>query len=174
MKLNYEVEWELEDEVIDNIVNEIEETVKQYPDCDVDNCISEITEDNLSDMGFDECDHFNLDVYVDKVTEEVKKRYFDRKQKAIGIPATPAEAEKNKYYVEIVTHVLIEDDNPLFEDIIERNCNGVRQDEKEIKDAISYIEKRMGLTFLRMAYPPAGVAQISAVYRDDGEPVLES
>ena len=29
MKLNYEVEWELEDEVIDNMVNEIEETVKK-------------------------------------------------------------------------------------------------------------------------------------------------
>lgn len=84
------------------------------------------------------------------------------------------EAKKNHYYVEIVTHILIEDDNPLFADIIERNCNGVRQDQKEIKEAIAYIEKRMGLTFQGMAYPPAGVAQISAVYRDDGEPVLEA
>lgn len=84
------------------------------------------------------------------------------------------EAKKNHYYVEIVTHILIEDDNPLFEDIIERNCNGVRQDQKEIKDAIAYIEKRMGLTFRGTVYPPVGVAQISAVYRDDGEPVLES
>lgn len=84
------------------------------------------------------------------------------------------EAKKNHYYVEIVTHILIEDNNPLFENIIERNCNGVRQDQKEIKDAIAYIEKRMGLTFRGTVYPPVGVAQISAVYRDDGEPVLES
>ena len=84
------------------------------------------------------------------------------------------EAKNNQYYVEIVTHILIEDDNPLFKDIIKRNCNGVRQDEKEIKDAIAHIEKRMGLTFRRTVYPPVGVAQISAVYRDDGEPVLES
>lgn len=84
------------------------------------------------------------------------------------------EAKKNHYYVEIVTHILIEDDNPLFTDIIERNCNGVRQNREKIKEAIAYIEKRMGLTFQGMAYPPAGVAQISAVYRDDGEPVLEA
>lgn len=84
------------------------------------------------------------------------------------------ETKKNQYYVEIVTHILIEDNNPLFADIIERNCNGVRQDAKEIKEAIDYIEKRMGLTFQGTDYPPAGVAQISAVYRDDGEPVLES
>ena len=174
MKLNYEVEWELDDEVIDNIVNEIEETVKQYPNYDVDDCIYEFVANFLNDLDVDDCDHFNLDCYLHEVVREVKKRYLDRKQKATILPTTPAEAEKNKYYVEIVTHVLIEDDNPLFEDIIERNCNGVRQDEKEIKDAIAYIEKRMGLTFLGTAYPPTGVAQIYSVYRDDGEPVLES
>lgn len=89
MKLNYEVEWELEDEVIDNIVNEIEETVKQYPDCDVDDCISEITADNLSEMDCDECDHFNMEIYFDKVTKEVKKRYLNHKQEMATLPTTP-------------------------------------------------------------------------------------
>jgi len=84
------------------------------------------------------------------------------------------EEKKNKYYVEIVNRVLIEDDNPLFEKIIEHNCNGVRQDPKDIKDAITYIEKRMGMTFVGFSYPPVGTAQINAVYREDGEPVLEA
>lgn len=52
---------------MNNLENEIEETVKQYPDCDVDDCISEITGNNLSEMDYDECDHFNLEVYFDKV-----------------------------------------------------------------------------------------------------------
>ncbi len=91
MKLNYEVEWELGDEVIDNIVNEIENTIKQYPEYDVDDCIIGIIEDTLSDMDSDECDHFNINCYLDEVVEEVKKRYFDRKQKATILPATPAE-----------------------------------------------------------------------------------
>ena len=91
MRLNYEVEWELDDEIIDNIVNEIEETIKQYPIYDVDDCIIGIIEDTLSDMDSDECDHFNLDCYLDTVAEEAKKRYFDRKQKATILPATPAE-----------------------------------------------------------------------------------
>lgn len=39
----------------------------------------------------------------------------------------------NKYYVEIVNHMLIEDDNPLFERIIERNCKGIRQDDRDVK-----------------------------------------
>ena len=91
MKLNYEVEWELEDEVIDNMVNEIEETVKQYSDCDVDACIYDIVTDSLDDMGIDDCDHFNMDCYLDEVIKEVKKRYFDRKQKSTILPATPAE-----------------------------------------------------------------------------------
>lgn len=92
MKLNYEVEWELEDEVIDNIVNEIEETVKQYPDCDVDACIYDIVTDFLNDMSIDDCDHFNMDCYLDEVIEEVKKRYFDRKAKSkdIPLPTIPA------------------------------------------------------------------------------------
>ena len=88
MKLNYEVEWELEDEVIDNIVNEIEETVKRYPDDDIDDCIHTITEDNLSELDTYDCDHFNMDTYLDEVVEEVKKRYFDRKQKSTVSPAT--------------------------------------------------------------------------------------
>ena len=88
MKLNYEVEWELEDEVIDNMVNEVEDALKQYPDCSVDACIYDIVTDSLDDMGIDDCDHFNMDCYLDKVTEEVKKRYLDRKQKATVIPAT--------------------------------------------------------------------------------------
>lgn len=88
MKLNYEVEWELGDEVIDNIVEEVENMRKQYPEDDLDDCILGIIEDNLCDMNYDECDLFNLDVYIDKVAEEVKKRYFDRKQKSTALPAT--------------------------------------------------------------------------------------
>lgn len=91
MKLNYEVEWELRDEVIDNIVNEIEETVKRYPDCDVDDCIYEIVANFLNDLDADDCDQFNLDCYLDEVVNEVKKRYLDRKQKVTVVPATPAE-----------------------------------------------------------------------------------
>lgn len=90
MKLHYKVEWELEDEVIDNIVEEVEETVKQYSDCDVDDCISEITKDNLSELCYDECDHFNMDCYLDEVVEEVKKRYLSRKQKTVVFPTAPA------------------------------------------------------------------------------------
>ena len=88
MRLNYEVEWELEDEVIDNMVNEVEDALKQYPDCSVDACIYDIVTDFLDDMGIDDCDHFNMDCYLDKVTEEVKKRYFDRKQKSTVSPTT--------------------------------------------------------------------------------------
>ena len=88
MKLNYEVEWELEDEVIDDMVNEVEDALKQYPDCSVDACIYDIVTDFLDDMGIDDCDHFNMDCYLDKVTEEVKKRYFDRKQKTTVSPTT--------------------------------------------------------------------------------------
>ena len=88
MKLNYEVEWELDDEIIDNIVNEIEETIKQYPNYDVDDYIHDFVENFLNDLDADECDFFNLDCYLDEVAEEVKKRYFDRKQKATVSPAT--------------------------------------------------------------------------------------
>ena len=88
MKLNYEVEWELEDEVIDNMVNEVEDALKQYPDCSVDACIYDIVTDFLDDMGIDDCDHFNMDCYLDKVTEEVNKRYFHRKHKSTVSPAT--------------------------------------------------------------------------------------
>lgn len=89
MKLHYEVEWELEDEVIDNIVDEIEETVKQYLDCYVDTCIPEITEDYLNNMDIYDCDDFNMDNCIDDVVEEVKHRYYDRKQKSTVIPAIP-------------------------------------------------------------------------------------
>ena len=88
MKLNYEVEWELEDEVIDSIVDRIEEIVNQYPDCDEDDCIYETTENFLDNSDIDECDHFNMDCYLDEVVKEVNKRYFDRKQKSTVSPAT--------------------------------------------------------------------------------------
>lgn len=88
MKLNYEVEWELEDEVIDNIVDEVEETVKQYSNYDVDDYLYEFVSNFLNDLDADDCDHFNMDCYLDEVIEEVKKRYFDRKQKSTVTPAT--------------------------------------------------------------------------------------
>ena len=88
MKLNYEVEWELDDEFIDNIVEEIENTVKRYSDCDVDDCIYEIVANFLNNLDADDCDQFNLDCYLDEVVNEVKKRYFDRKQKSTVSPAT--------------------------------------------------------------------------------------
>lgn len=97
MKLNYEVEWELEDEVINNIVDEVENTLKQYPDCNVDDCISEITADNLSEMDYDEYDYFNMEIYFDKVTKEVKKRYFDRKNKSMLIPSISETALHSGY-----------------------------------------------------------------------------
>ena len=88
MKLNYEVEWELGDEIIDNIVKEVENTIKQYPEDDLEDCIHTITEDNLSELDTYDCDHFNMDTYLDEVVKEVKKRYFDRKQKSTVSPAT--------------------------------------------------------------------------------------
>ena len=88
MKLNYEVEWELDDEIIDNIVNEIEETIKQYPNYDVDDYLYEFVANFLNDLDADDCDQFNLDCYLDEVVEEVKKRYFDRKQKSTVSPDT--------------------------------------------------------------------------------------
>lgn len=97
MKLNYEVEWELGDEIIDNIVEEVENMRKQYPEDDLDDCILGIIEDNLCDMNYDECDLFNLDVYIDRVAEEIKKRCFDRKQKSTALPATPAEELHSGY-----------------------------------------------------------------------------
>ena len=97
MKLNYEVEWELENEVIDNMVDEVEDTLKQYPDCDVDDYIHEIVEDSLDNISFDDCDHFNMDCYLDEVVEEVKKRYLSRKQKTVVFPTTPAEELHSGY-----------------------------------------------------------------------------
>ena len=88
MKLNYEVEWELGDEIIDNIVKEVENMIKQYPEDDLDDCMHTITEVNLSELDTYDCDHFNMDTYLDKVVKEVKKRYFDRKQKSTVSPAT--------------------------------------------------------------------------------------
>lgn len=88
MKLNYEVEWELGDEIIEQIVDEVENMRKQYPEDDLDDCVLGIIEDNLCDMNYDECDLFNLDKYIDRVAEEVKKRYFGRKQKSTALPAT--------------------------------------------------------------------------------------
>lgn len=97
MKLNYEVEWGLEDEVIDNIVDEVENTLKQYSDCDVDDCIYEIVEDSLDNMGIDDCDHFNMDCYLDEVVEEVKHRYLSQKQKTVVFPTTPTEELHSGY-----------------------------------------------------------------------------
>ena len=91
MKLNYEVEWELDDEFINDLVDEVEEVIKNYPESNIDDCIHTITEDNLSELDTYDCDHFNMDTYLDEVVEEVKKRYLDRKQKATILPATPAE-----------------------------------------------------------------------------------
>ena len=90
MKLHYEVEWELEDDFIDDIVNEVEEVIKNYPDSDIDECIHNITEDRLSDIDTYDCDHFNMDTYLDEVVKEVKKRYFDRKNKNTSLPTIPA------------------------------------------------------------------------------------
>ena len=89
MKLHYEVEWELDNDFIDDIVNEVEEVIKNYPDSDTDECIHNITEDRLSDLDTYDCDHFNMDTYFDEVVAEVKKRYFDRKSKNIPLPTIP-------------------------------------------------------------------------------------
>lgn len=97
MKLNYEVEWELRDEVIDNIVNEIEETVKRYPNYDVDDYLYEFVENFVNDLDADDCDQFNRDCYLHEVVREVKKRYLDRKQKSTALPATPAEELHSGY-----------------------------------------------------------------------------
>ena len=93
MKLNYEVEWELDDEFINDLVDEVEEVIKNYPDSNIDDCIHTITEDNLSELDTYDCDHFNMDTYLDEVVEEVKKRYFDRKAKSkdIPLPTIPTE-----------------------------------------------------------------------------------
>ena len=86
MKLHYEVEWELDDEFINDLVVEVEEVIKNYPESNIDDCIHTITEDNLSELDTYDCDHFNMDTYLDEVVEEVKKRYFDRKAKSKNIP----------------------------------------------------------------------------------------
>lgn len=86
MKLHYEVEWELDDEFINDLVDEVEEVIKNYPESNIDDCIHTITEDNLSELDTYDCDHFNMDTYLDEVVEEVKKRYFDRKAKSKNIP----------------------------------------------------------------------------------------
>lgn len=107
MKLNYEVEWELEDEVIEQIVDEIEDVAKNYPDYPIDKCISETTEDNVSELA--ESDHDNVELYIDKVIAEVKKRYFARKAKSKNIPlptiptipAVPADKLHSGYIVKM-------------------------------------------------------------------------
>ena len=109
MKLNYEVEWELDDEFINDLVNEVEEVIKNYPDSNIDDCIHTITEDNLSELDTYDCDHFNMDTYLDEVVEEVKKRYFDRKVKSKNIPlptiptipAVPADKLHSGYIVKM-------------------------------------------------------------------------
>ena len=109
MKLHYEVEWELDDEFINDLVNEVEEVIKNYPDSNIDDCIHTITEDNLSELDTYDCDHFNMDTYLDEVVEEVKKRYFDRKVKSKNIPlptiptipAVPADKLHSGYIVKM-------------------------------------------------------------------------
>ena len=109
MKLNYEVEWELDDEFINDLVDEVEEVIKNYPESNIDDCIHTITEDNLSELDTYDCDHFNMDTYLDEVVEEVKKRYFDRKAKSKNIPlptiptipAVPADKLHSGYIVKM-------------------------------------------------------------------------
>lgn len=96
MKLHYEVEWELKDEVIEQIVDEIEEVIKNYMDSDIDDCMTEVTEDIVNELP--ESDHDNIELYIGKVVEEVKKRYYDRKKKANStVPAVPAEELHSGY-----------------------------------------------------------------------------
>ena len=97
MQLHYEVEWELEDDFIDSIVDDVEETVNKHHDCNIDECISDITIYTLRDTDFDECDHFNMHIYVDRVIQEVKKRYFDRKNNNVPIPAVPLKGKYSGY-----------------------------------------------------------------------------
>ena len=97
MKLNYEVEWDLRDEVIDNIVDEVEETVKQYPNYDVNDYLYEFVSNFLNDLDADDCDQFNRDCYLHEVAEEVKKRYFDRKEKSTALLATPTKELHSGY-----------------------------------------------------------------------------
>lgn len=109
MKLHYEVEWELDDEFINDLVDEVEEVIKNYPESNIDDCIHTITEDNLSELDTYDCDHFNMDTYLDEVVEEVKKRYFDRKAKSKNIPlptiptipAVPADKLHSGYIVKM-------------------------------------------------------------------------
>ena len=109
MKLNYKVEWELDDEFINDLVDEVEEVIKNYPESNIDDCIHTITEDNLSELDTYDCDHFNMDTYLDEVVEEVKKRYFDRKVKSKDIPlptiptipAVPADKLHSGYIVKM-------------------------------------------------------------------------
>lgn len=166
MEFNYHVHWELDDEFIDEIVDDVMQKMAKngYPlDENIDDCVDAA----LADLDAPEYDKFNIDDWYGKLCDEVEKRCKER-------IAKPVETKTNKYYVEIVNHILIEDDNSLFERIIERNCKGIRQDDRDVKEAINYIEKRLGLTFQSTVYPPVGTAQISAVYREDGEPILEA
>ena len=109
MKLHYEVEWELDDEFINDLVDEVEEVIKNYPESNIDDCIHTITEDNLSELDTYDCDHFNMDTYLDEVVEEVKERYFNRKAKSKNIPlptiptipAVPADKLHSGYIVKM-------------------------------------------------------------------------
>ena len=91
MKLHYEVEWELDDDFIDDIVDDVEGLVKCFPNSNVEESIFEITENCLKCLDIYDCDHFNMDCYLDEVIAEVKKRYFDRKQESAILPATSAQ-----------------------------------------------------------------------------------
>ena len=90
-------------------MNEVEEVIKNYPDSNIDDCIHTITEDNLSELDTYDCDHFNMDTYLDEVVEEVKERYFNRKAKSKNIPlptiptipAVPADKLHSGYIVKM-------------------------------------------------------------------------
>lgn len=167
MTFNYNVEWEMDDDFIDGIVEDIVQYQNNYPSQAIEDAIDACIDDALS--SYDMYDSFNIDSYYDDLANEVRKRYNEATKRK------EEKTNKKKYYVELVSHIAIEDDNPVFERIIERNCKGIRQDGKDVDSAIDYIEKRMGMPFLGFhSEVPESAFQISAVYREDGEAVLEA
>lgn len=115
MKLHYEVEWELNDDFIDDIVDEVEEAIKDYPDSDIDDCISEITGNNLSDLDVYDCDHFNIDTYIDDVISEVEKDTIT--------------ANKNQLYLLLLLHrnfiVIVYKEQMTLEEFVFLNILGI-------------------------------------------------
>lgn len=167
MKIRYEANWELDESAIDEIVENITSHMDKFPDSDFEETVDNCIEQALEDWDTEDYDAFNIDLYYNQLADEVEKRY---KEKMMA-----SKQKKKKYFAEIVMHIPIEDDIPLFERIIKQNCNGVHQDSKDIDNAINYIEKRLGMPFLGLhSDVPVTACQISAVYRKDGELVLEA